>query len=310
MKISEVIKLTGLTRKSILYYEEQQLINPSINNNNNYRDYSQKDIDRLIKISILRQMDVPVNQIKDILENPYKMKVILESHLNKLQQSIEKIERTAGILKTCLSDFDSSSNTSKLTNQLLLLKDCLQMDAKGRKGFIKKEIQRIFPGSLGKAFFLQYGAFLNEPVDTVEKNTAWVSLVKYLDKLEEIDDLNDSLFPEEFVKIYSNLPHDKLDQIENTIFSSLKQIVSFTDKEFQEYKSKIYESLCNSTNMTEIKLNTDQYSIIDSKIKEKLKSIGFYYNVEKYIKILCPDYQRYLERIQSIEKYITEKLSS
>lgn len=48
MKRSEVEKITGLTRKAILYYEDKGLIRPH-KGENNYRAYSQDDVKKLLK---------------------------------------------------------------------------------------------------------------------------------------------------------------------------------------------------------------------------------------------------------------------
>ncbi len=48
---SEIQKETGLTRKSIEYYEDKGLIHPQ-KSENDYRDYSIKDLEILKKVSI------------------------------------------------------------------------------------------------------------------------------------------------------------------------------------------------------------------------------------------------------------------
>ena len=45
MTIKDAEKLTGLTIKSIRYYEEKGLINIERNNENDYRKYTEDDID-------------------------------------------------------------------------------------------------------------------------------------------------------------------------------------------------------------------------------------------------------------------------
>ena len=43
MTIKEVEERTGLTRSNIRFYEKEKLIEPSRNDKNGYRDYSEKD---------------------------------------------------------------------------------------------------------------------------------------------------------------------------------------------------------------------------------------------------------------------------
>lgn len=71
MKRSEVEKITGLRRKAILYYEERGLISPAIEENN-YRNYSEEDLNRLIKISLYRRLGLNISEIKKILDSNNK----------------------------------------------------------------------------------------------------------------------------------------------------------------------------------------------------------------------------------------------
>ena len=71
MKRSEVEKITGLRRKAILYYEEKELISPAFEENN-YRNYSEEDLNRLIKISLYRRLGLNISEIKNILDSNNK----------------------------------------------------------------------------------------------------------------------------------------------------------------------------------------------------------------------------------------------
>ena len=50
MNIREVEQLTGLKKANIRYYEEEGLIKPQRNEQNNYREYSPADVEILEKI--------------------------------------------------------------------------------------------------------------------------------------------------------------------------------------------------------------------------------------------------------------------
>lgn len=66
MLVNEAVKRTGLTKKTIYYYEEVGLISPSISANG-YRNFSELDIMLLEKIALLRRLDMPVLEIKNYL---------------------------------------------------------------------------------------------------------------------------------------------------------------------------------------------------------------------------------------------------
>ena len=54
MKINDVEKLTGLTAKSIRYYESKGLITVQHNKENGYRIYTEEDVLHLKRIKVLR----------------------------------------------------------------------------------------------------------------------------------------------------------------------------------------------------------------------------------------------------------------
>ena len=56
MTIKDVEKRTGLSRSNIRFYEKENLIEPSINESNFYRDYYEKDVENINKISYLRTL--------------------------------------------------------------------------------------------------------------------------------------------------------------------------------------------------------------------------------------------------------------
>ena len=53
MTIKEVESRTELVRANIRYYESQGLISP-VRRENGYREYTQQDVDTLLKIKLLR----------------------------------------------------------------------------------------------------------------------------------------------------------------------------------------------------------------------------------------------------------------
>lgn len=304
MKIGEVVEYTGLTRKAVNYYEEQGLITPSPCKDNNYREYSREDVDRLVQISVLRQIDVPIRDIKSILSDPEKIRQVLESHLSKLENDIKKLEISKGVLRTCLDDLTADKvQMPKLTEKLLLLNNSLQMDGKGRENYMKKQLQRIFPGNFGKMIFFLYGTFLTGPVDTHEKEAAWMSIVKYLDEMESIE------VSEDIKVFYENIPEEQLDTISQTLNKSINKVNSFNDEEFEDYIKQTIEKLSNNqSTLNEVKSFTNDSSKNGMGIKEKLREMGYYENFENNLKILSEAYVKYTNRMMLLESSLKSVL--
>ena len=68
MQINELERLTGVSAKTIRYYEEIALLPEPNRKTNGYRDYSETDIERLKLVSGARRLDFSLAEIKEILD--------------------------------------------------------------------------------------------------------------------------------------------------------------------------------------------------------------------------------------------------
>lgn len=67
--IGEVAKYTGLSRQALIFYDKIGLFKPAcVNPQNGYRLYSAKQLDLLDTILIMRRIGLPLEDIKEYLE--------------------------------------------------------------------------------------------------------------------------------------------------------------------------------------------------------------------------------------------------
>lgn len=99
MKINEVESLAGITKKNIRFYEEQGLLNPRRNADNGYREYSDEDVQILLRIKLLRKLDVPLEEIRQMFcgthtlgDGMRRQLISLEREQRNLQQAIRLCE--------------------------------------------------------------------------------------------------------------------------------------------------------------------------------------------------------------------------
>ena len=85
MKINEVEAAVGVTKKNIRFYEEEGLISPSREPGNGYRSYSQADVERLRRIKLLRKLDVPLAEIREMLEGQRTLAEGMSQQLERLR---------------------------------------------------------------------------------------------------------------------------------------------------------------------------------------------------------------------------------
>lgn len=93
--ISELGAAFGLSRSTLIYYDKQGLLTPSARTEGNYRQYSQKDYDRLTKIMTYRDIGLSLSAIADLLEQEGKSKRVkmLEDQLAQLNQEIQRLRK-------------------------------------------------------------------------------------------------------------------------------------------------------------------------------------------------------------------------
>ncbi len=185
MIINEVMKITGLTKKAIYYYEGVGLINPIKDKENDYRIYTEEDVDRLKKINALRKLDISTKDISTILDKPLEINKIMYKQLNLFKSRIQYINKSKEIIENLIEDYDKG-NVDTTTDNLEKLIIYLDKDAKVCSGYMSKELERIFPGGFGRLMSIIYGAFLDEPIDNAEKEKAWIGLVNDLDSTVEV----------------------------------------------------------------------------------------------------------------------------
>ncbi|HDP1742496.1 TPA: MerR family transcriptional regulator, partial [Staphylococcus aureus] len=61
--LKDIIEITGVTKRTLHYYDEIGLLVPD-KNDKNYRVYKQQDLEKLQKILILKSFDFDIAKIK------------------------------------------------------------------------------------------------------------------------------------------------------------------------------------------------------------------------------------------------------
>lgn len=67
MQIGEVADRTGLSLRTIRYYEEVGLVQPSARSHGGFRLYTEADIDRLMLIKRMKPLEFSLEEMRDLL---------------------------------------------------------------------------------------------------------------------------------------------------------------------------------------------------------------------------------------------------
>ena len=92
MNAKQAEEKTGITRRNLRFYEDQGLIHPRRNPENDYRDYSEEDIEVLKKIRALRMLDVTLEDISSVLKEEKTLKQIMAVQEEKLKQRRQELD--------------------------------------------------------------------------------------------------------------------------------------------------------------------------------------------------------------------------
>lgn len=280
MKRSEVEKITGLRRKAILYYEERGLISPAIEENN-YRNYSEEDLNRLIKISLYRRLGLNISEIKKILDsNNKEIGKILRDRDYKIE--LEKSK------KNLLERIIRGDNLKEITEELNTLE---------KEESIYEKLTRIFPGYFGQAFFMTYKPFLKEKLKEDEEE-AFNEYVNFLDSLPEID------FTEEEKNYIENLTNDfKNEDLEKINSEKIKAAYNFENwLRENENNIKAYEKFLESH-----EYKNSPVKIIRGKIKNYMIKNNYYEVALPLIRKMSPAYDDYYKKLlESNEKFLRQ----
>ena len=93
MTIKDVEERTGLSRSNIRFYEKEKLIEPSRNESNGYRDYSENDVENIKKIAYLRTLGISIEDIRSIISEKVTLQEMLEKQKEVLKNQITDLNK-------------------------------------------------------------------------------------------------------------------------------------------------------------------------------------------------------------------------
>ena len=98
--VKEISKITGISIRTLRYYDEIGLLKPARVTEAGYRLYDDQELEKLQEILFYKELEIPLSDIKKIMENPEYdkqkalavQKSLLEQKRNRLNGIIELID--------------------------------------------------------------------------------------------------------------------------------------------------------------------------------------------------------------------------
>lgn len=95
--VKEISELTGISIRALRYYDEIGLLVPTERSEAGYRLYDEKTLEKLNAILFLRELDIPLDTIKEVVNsNTNDYSAVLKDYRKNL---VQKIRRLQGLLE-------------------------------------------------------------------------------------------------------------------------------------------------------------------------------------------------------------------
>lgn len=103
MTIKEIEARCGMTRANIRFYESEGLLTPE-RKENGYREYSEDDLETLLRIRLLRSLRVPLDDIRALQSDEMELSAALREQLDALAAEQAELERSRSVCSEMLDD--------------------------------------------------------------------------------------------------------------------------------------------------------------------------------------------------------------
>ncbi|TVX91663.1 MerR family transcriptional regulator [Paenibacillus agilis] len=125
--MKEMIHLSGISRRTLYYYDQIGLLTPEVVDDNGYRIYSEQNLIRLQQILLLKSLGYTLSQVAELLSGQTLPQNGKEAWVHSLEQQIawvdeeqEKLQRKRYLLKSMIHAVGTSGKVNAPELQQLL----------------------------------------------------------------------------------------------------------------------------------------------------------------------------------------------
>lgn len=128
MNIKQAAEASGVSSRNIRYYEQEGLLYPTRNPENDYRIYTDQDVRTLKLIRALRMLDMPLEDIRAVLRGSLSLASAAGRQAERLQKRTQELEAA---IHFCAGLQQRNENASTMDVDACLM----QMQAEPAKGW-------------------------------------------------------------------------------------------------------------------------------------------------------------------------------
>lgn len=101
--VNEVSKIAGISIRTLQYYDKIGLLPPCDHTNSGYRLYDEKSLERLQTILLFRELEFPLKEIKNIINNPeFNRKKAVSEQVKLLKLRREHIDSLISLAESLI----------------------------------------------------------------------------------------------------------------------------------------------------------------------------------------------------------------
>ncbi len=90
--VKEVSTLSGVTVKALHHYHKIGLLMPAEISDAGYRLYGKRELERLQEILFYRELDIPLDKIKELLDGSQNRRTILSEQEELLEARMDRLD--------------------------------------------------------------------------------------------------------------------------------------------------------------------------------------------------------------------------
>lgn len=188
--VKDVSEITGVSIRTLRYYDEIGLLKPTELTEAGYRLYDNKALEKLQEIMFFRELEIPLTGIKKIMDNPnydkeqalLAQKSLLEQKRNRLNGVIELITDVIKGVNTMSFGAFSNEEVQKMVNHTLecMSKESLdeQVQIYGSMEKYKEHLVSGFANEQAAADLLKWYGSKEKAMEAVMQSTGSIEEIK------------------------------------------------------------------------------------------------------------------------------------
>lgn len=277
MRIQDIVKKTGLQKRTIYYYIDQKLIEPAVDTHNGYHNFTDMDVEKLILIRKYRDAGFSLSDIKAILLNPRTATFYMHKQLNYLQTQLLVLQKT---IKN-LDEFSSRLPVCHSLQQLSVQLDGIEFKpdiSKYETHFVSREARLV-------AQYL-WESYIDNPM-TEFQQFLWQKIMQHTRSHTQT-----SL--KFMVQYLQYLPPEKLDAANVSQYLRNQRIIALTEEDYPVYTEELKRALLLFASDD---IQKEQWKLLYSPLIRPTTLFAF--SASKWLLEFHPDYQRYYENIHA-----------